>query len=245
MTSAMRDPDGLERPELLRRLAELDRLEPPPQLDDAVMERARRVTRPARAPRLRHPLRWAATAALTAALAAFAVSTTLRPPAVAARREAALSHSPGSPHAGVGAYARDAARADGPLRAAAPLPAPRLEDVSLALHAPIPPALLIATGLPSVPFIPSEHPRSSFIATDAHSPGLVVSVRRADVQSHPAQWLGWIRWLRAEGRTEEADREMTAFTRIYPGYPRSSSGPVLETLDSIAVARPDVTNRGK
>ena len=89
MTPSMHKPDDLQRSPLLQRLSELDRLEPSPELDRAVMERERKMTQPVRAPRVRHSLRWAAPAALTAALAVIVTSVAVRLGPSAARREIA------------------------------------------------------------------------------------------------------------------------------------------------------------
>lgn len=228
MTSALHDPEDLQRSALLRQLLELDRLEPPPELDRAVLEAARQAIKPVavsairRSPRRLSPaLRWALSAGvtavgITAVLGAIAVST-LHPrvPAVA-RREVAR---------------RDAA----PLRSSAPRPSSS-DAWRVAWHVPLvldtprtaprPPSLvsvpLVSVPLVSVPRPPRESRAPYLMEVDARASGLILGARAA-LESRPDEWLGRIRQLRAEGRTEDAAREWTAFRKIYPGYPGSSS----------------------
>lgn len=89
MNPSIGEPENLQRSEWLRQLAALDRLEPSPDLDRAVLERARKAIRPAHASGIHRSLRWLAPVAAAVALAVIAPSSVTRPGPSATRRDAA------------------------------------------------------------------------------------------------------------------------------------------------------------
>ncbi len=88
MNPSIGEPEDLQRSEWLRQLAVLDRLEPSPELDRAVLERARKAIRPARASGIHCSLRWLAPVAAAVALAVIAGSSVFRPGPSVSRRDA-------------------------------------------------------------------------------------------------------------------------------------------------------------
>ncbi len=272
MTPSMREPDDLPRSPLLLRLSALDRLEPSAELDRAVMERARKTIRPARAPRVRHSLRWAAPAALTAALAVIATSMAVRLGPSAARREiasppnsivardAAVTRS-ATPAAAAAADRGAAARGITPVRDitaprhAGPAQAGTVARTQVsplpAAHAPLPVgrSAIFALENVSATLRLRAVPPSSFVAVEALSSGPTIRSRRTALETNPSQWLAWIRQLRAERRTADADREWAAFSKSYPRYPAYASDPGYSApgaLELPTVAAPQsVTRPGK
>ncbi len=219
------DPEGLQPSTLLRQLAELDRSEPPPELDRAVLEQARRAVQRGRASRAGHPLRWIAAAAVTLALAA-TVTSMLRPrPAAIGRRVAASSPSEARALP-VSAVERVVSPARAPVASAVPVVSvvPAVPAVSVAtatsdsheLSAIHPLRVRLTSTSAQQP--PSKAGWPSLIETDARARVLVV-IPRATAEPHPDEWLRRIRQLRAEGRTADADREWAAFSKAYASYP--------------------------
>ncbi len=242
------DPEGLQRATLLRQLAELDRLEPPPELDRAVLERARRSVQPARAPRAARSIRWVAAAAVTLALTAALTSRLPSGPAANGRRVAVSSPAQAR------ALPVSAVERTIPVSAverAVPVAHAHAPEVSRVPVEPVNPALLevpalsVAVAAPdshelsaiqplrlrltsrNVQQIPSNAGWPSLVATDARARELVVDPR-ARLESPPEEWLRRIRQLEAEGRTADAEREWTAFTKAYSGYPVRGLAPLAQ-----------------
>lgn len=215
------NPEGLPRSTLLRQLAELDRSEPPPQLDRAVLEQARRTIQAVPASRAGHSLRWIGAAAMTLVLAAIA-TVMLRPgPKVIARRiaappprEARTLPLPAAARAGPAASPSLVLVAPASSAPLVPIATVRRDSHVLYAIRPLRLRLMATSAPPPSPKIGSP----SLLETDARA-RVMIEIPRAGPESHPQEWLRRIRQLRAEGRTADADREWAAFNKVYSTYP--------------------------
>jgi hypothetical protein len=214
--------EGLQRSTLLRQLAELDRAEPSPELDRAVLEQARRTVRPGPASGAGHSLRWIAPAAVMLAVAAITTSMLQPGPAAIGRRVAAAPPRQIPTLLPVSAVERAVPATLAPMVPVVPVvPVPVVpvvpetsgSHVSYAIH-PLQLRLMGTTAAPP----PPKAGWPSLVETDARAREMVV-IPRARLESHPEEWLSRIRQLRAEGRTADADRESAAFSKVYSSYP--------------------------
>jgi len=147
-------------------------------------------------------------------------------PLRAASEQSAPVSTPAAPPLALKKQAPEAARGDRAqggleqrVREAAPAAQGRrsetqIQPLSAPLHSseppsPVTPQPAAATSAPVV---------SGGAANDAATGGIVI--RRSDSPERtPQTWLDDIRKLKAQGRTEEAERELAQFRKRYPDYP--------------------------
>jgi hypothetical protein len=185
---------------LQRQLAQLDRLEPPPELDHLVLARAREAIQAApptpfyRAPRWGLPFGLAATLAVACGL--WLAMRGLHPGEARA------------PIAATPAEIAPAVAASAAVAVPPPAPAPALA----AAQAPAP---LAANAEVAEPRRSSEMPRAR-AAPRASQPEVSESSPLERSLRHIAE-------LRSQGKTAEAEREWTALVERYPGLRQSAA----------------------
>ncbi|HZO22968.1 MAG TPA: hypothetical protein VFB37_10750 [Steroidobacteraceae bacterium] len=194
------------------------RLEPPSDLDDLVLKKARQAIHAReplplyRAPRWAVPVALVATVLLTLSILLNVSLTTRRqiPPAVSAQTRSSASTSKPEALQSVAPPSAESAPANGASADAgspaatyapsavttAPEPAPRANDVAAEAARQSAAAALSA-------------------APEASRRAAAAAKSRAD----PQTWLRRIESLRKQGRTAEADAELRRFRQVFPGYP--------------------------
>jgi hypothetical protein len=187
-----------------------EKLEPPEDLDDIVLTKARRAIHPSpqmpvyRAPRWALPVALAATVLLSLSVVLNVGLKGPQNPPPAAKRPVpeapdSVQQAPGSGPEAAGSspsVASDAAPARDALNAPPMAPAPKSPLAS-----------------------PSASPAAPRSATEAPAP----PARRANSQiADPVLWLKRIEILRAQGHNTQADAEMRRFRAAFPTFPVSS-----------------------
>lgn len=96
------------------------------------------------------------------------------------------------------------------------------DHVKVAADAP--PAAEAAPQAPAVARATSARPSDSALPASPApaTPSAPATTVSADAHASPDAWLREINRLRAEGRTADADRELTAFRAAYPTHPAYS-----------------------
>ena len=208
-------------PKLSQHYRELEALEPPPELDQAILAAARSARQTPRAPLIAPSgrRRWYYPLAAAAVLV-FAVALTLhvereRPDAEPASQAAPQLRLEHELHGEI----RPAPATDRLAAEQQPRPAPQAQAGSA--FAPDPRADSAPARQPSTAQVdePSARRDSPESRAAAAQPQLRLRSEAALAgQDTPEQWLERIAELRSRGRHEEADKALAEFRRAYPDY---------------------------